>query len=94
MGTPSQSKQRMTTGLLSEGERDFYTGDKDPEDSDGYRRNARYRARQRMDQIEKDIEVLQEAGEDDLVDEFFNRFGRVQRLERELEELRSQLGDE
>lgn len=94
MGTPQQPTRRMTTGLLSEGEREFFEGEKEPEDPDGYRRNARYRARQRMDQIEKDIEVLQEAGEDDLVDEFFNRFGRVQRLEREVEQLRSQLDQE
>lgn len=90
MGTP-QSTERMSTGLLSEGERGYFQGEKEVEDPDGYRRNARYRARQRMDQIEKDIEVLKAAGEDDLVDEFFNRFGRVRQLEQEVERLREQI---
>jgi len=93
MGTKQQSRTSVATGILTDGEREFFEGEKDPQDPDGYRRNARYRARQRMDQIEKDIKVLRDAGEDDLVEEFLNRFGRVERLEREVEELRDELQD-
>lgn len=47
-----------------------------------------------MDQIEEDLKVLREAGQDDLVEEFVSRFGRVERLEREIEKLRRELEDE
>jgi len=81
----------VSTGILSDGERAFFQGEKEVKDPDGYQRNARYRARQRMDQIEEDLEVLRDAGQDDLVDEFVNRFGRVERLEREVDKLRAEL---
>ena len=68
--------------------------EKEVEDPDGYQRNARYRARQRMDQIEEDLDVLRDAGQKDLVEEFVNRFGRVERLEKEVEELRSKLDED
>lgn len=84
----------MVTGILTDGERAFFTGEKVPDDPDGYAANARYRARQRMDQIEADLAVLKQAGQDDLVDDFYTRFGRMRRLEREVERLREQLDDE
>jgi hypothetical protein len=91
MGTPQQTHPRVSTGILTKGEREFFRGEKDVEDDDGYRRNARYRARKRIQQIEDDLQVLEAAGEDDLVEEFYNQFSRVQRLEKELEELRSEV---
>jgi hypothetical protein len=84
----------VSTGILSDGERAFFRDEKEVEDPDGYQRNARYRARQRMDQIEEDLEVLRESGQEDLVEEFVNRFGRVERLEREVEELREKLDED
>lgn len=94
METPQHSRTRVSTGILSDGERAFFKGEKTVEDPDGYKRNARYRARQRMDQIEDDLDVLREHGQEDLVEEFVNRFGRVERLEREVEALREQLDKE
>lgn len=91
MGTPQQPRTRVSTGILSDGERRFFQDEKEVKDPDGYRRNARYRARQRMDQIEDDLEVLRQAGQEDLVAEFYDRFGRVERLEREVERLREEL---
>jgi len=70
--------------ILSDGERAFFKGENEVKDLDGYQRNARNRARQRMDQIEVDLYVLREAGQEDLVEEFVNRFGRVERLVREV----------
>lgn len=93
MGTSQQVKSSVT-GLLSKGEREFFEGEKEPDDPDGYRRNARYRARQRIDQIEEDLELLQEAGEDDIVNEFHQRFSRVGQLEKEVDRLRSELEGE
>lgn len=94
MGIAQQSRTRVSTGILSDGERAFFRGQKEVGDPDGYERNARYRARQRMDQIEEDLDVLREAGQEDLVEEFVSRFGRVERLENEVEELRQQLEDD
>jgi hypothetical protein len=95
MGTPQQAQPRVSTGILSKSERAFFKGEKNVEDDDGYRRNARYRARKRIKQIEEDLQVLEEAGEDDLVEEFYNQFSRVQRLEKELDELRGEVqGDD
>ncbi|WP_152418620.1 hypothetical protein [Halorubrum distributum] len=94
MVTPQRTQTRVSTGILSDGERAFFNGEKPVNDPDGYKRSARYRARQRMNQIEEDLDVLREAGQEDLVEEFVNRFGRVERLEREVEELRSKLDEE
>ena len=94
MGTPEQSRTRVNTGILSDGERAFFRGEKEVRDEDGYQRNARYRARQRMDQIEEDLEVLREADQEDLVNEFVGRFSRVERLECEVEELRAKLEED
>jgi len=84
----------MPTGILSNSERDFFRGESDVENPDGFRGNARYRARKRMDQIEEDLQVLKEADQDDIVEEFYNRFGRDKRLEREIEELRQKLEEQ
>lgn len=94
MVTPQRTQTRVSTGILSDGERAFFNGEKTVNDPDGYKRSARYRARQRMNQIEEDLDVLREAGQEDLVEEFVSRFGRVERLEREVEELRSKLDEE
>lgn len=94
MGTSQQSRSRVSTGLLSDGEREFFQGEKDPKDPDGYKRNARYRARKRMDRIERDLEILADAGQEDLVEEFHNRFSRVGQLERELAELREKVDED
>lgn len=93
METGQRTRTPVSTGILSDGERAFFQGEKEVNDPDGYKRNARYRARQRMDQIEEDLDVLREHGQEDLVEEFVNRFGRVERLEREVEALREQLDD-
>lgn len=92
MGTKQPS--RVTTGILSEGERRFFRGESDVDNPDGYRGNARYRARKRMEQIEEDIEVLEAAGEEDIVEEFFDMFSRDRRLKREVEELRRRLDED
>lgn len=89
-----QQARSMPTGILTDSERSFYRGENEVEDPEGYRGNARHRARNRMDQIEKDLQVLKEAGEDDLLDEFYSRFSRVGELEREVAELREKLDEE
>jgi Skp family chaperone for outer membrane proteins len=47
-----------------------------------------------MTQIEADLAMLEQAGQNDLVEEFHQRFERLGRLETELAELRDQLENE
>lgn len=90
----AQQPHQMTTGILSPKEREFFRGENEVENPSGYRGNARYRARNRMEQIERDLEVLKEAGEDDIVEEFYSRFSRVGELERKVERLENELEEE
>lgn len=93
MATGEQSPVKMSRGLLTKEERRFLRGEKSDVDEQQYRYNVRSNFRQRLDELEDDIELLERAGEDDLVEEFFNKFGRVQRLEKELEELRDRVNE-
>jgi len=91
MDSISQQTVRVTTGILTAGERAFLRGDNKVEEPDAYRSNVRYRVRQRMAQIEDDLVLLREAGEGDVADEFLRRFDRVGQLEQEVERLRKQV---
>jgi hypothetical protein len=87
----------VTNGLLSKGEREFLRGERTQiQDPDGYRNNVRHRVRQRIDQIEDDLQLLEDAGHDDIVQEFEQKYG-ADRLAREIEDIQQQLdelGDE
>jgi len=81
-------------GLLTKRDREKLQSEEDLE-----RRDAlRYNIRQRMENLEEDLQILREAGEEDLVDEFYEMFGRegednhrLEKLEREVEELREEV---
>lgn len=79
---------------MSNAEREFLRGENEVEDPDGYERNLKYRAKQQMERIEDDLELLERNGFDDLAEEFFNRFSRYKQLEREVDRLRDELEDE
>lgn len=83
----------MSRGLLTQAERDFLRGDKDVSDPEGYRYNVRSRFRSRLDKLQEDLELLEAAGEDDLVEEFHATFDKVERLEQRLESLEEQVDD-
>lgn len=86
----------VSRGLLTTEERRFLKGEKDGEieNPDGYRYNLRSNFRQRMAKLERDLELLKDADEDDLVDEFYRRFTRVGQVERELKQELSDLRDQ
>lgn len=84
----------MNRGLLTKAQREFLQGDKPDVDQDNYLYRIRSDFRARMDELEEDLEILREADQNELVEEFFDRFGRVERLEREIEELRKKVEDE
>ena len=91
MNRQPEAGRKLSRGLLTPAQREFLRGERDVENPDSYRYNVRSDFRGRMDKLEEDLELLREHGEDDLVEEFYDRFGRVERLERELDELREQL---
>ena len=88
------SNQAVSRGLLTKSEREVLRGEKDDVDEDSYIYNIRTRARKRMNELEDDLELLEEAGEDELVRDFFQRFGKVERLEREIEALEQRLDEQ
>lgn len=83
----------MSRGLLTDAEKEFLRGEKTDIDQQQYRYNIRSNFRGRMDELEEDLDLLREGGEDDLVEEFYNCFGRMERLEKEVHRLRRELDD-
>lgn len=89
----------MSRALLTPAQREFLRGEKDDVDTDTYRYNVRSDFRERMDELETDLELLRAAGQEDLVEEFHARFGRgdleqrVNELEDELNAIRQLLDD-
>lgn len=94
MGANDESPAIMSRGLLTKSEKEFLRGEKDDVDQQQYRYNVRSNFKARMEMLEDDLELLDEAGEDDLVEAFYQRFGRVERLEKEVERLRAELEEE
>lgn len=91
----SQESQGMDhRGLLTEDDRLFFQGERDVDDRNKKASEIRYRVRRRMENLEQDIEILREAGETRLVEEFYEKLGRYERLERQIEELQQQIEKE
>jgi hypothetical protein len=61
------------TGIATDGELAALAGEKDDEheDPDASKRNARYRIRSRIEDLEAELQRLDEAGEDELVELFY-----------------------
>lgn len=93
MATGQQARHMENRGLLTADDRAFYRGEKDVEDEEKMAREKRYNVRQRIENIEEDIEILRQAGEDQVVEDFYDAIGRYERLERELAELKEEIGD-
>ncbi len=87
MQSESERDRMRNRGLLTKDDRKAYRGDRDVDEESFH--DIRWNIRKRMDRMEKDLEILEEAGEDELVDEFYDRFGmtdlarRVRELEKE-----------
>ncbi len=94
MATTPEPHGIMSRGLLTKSEREFLRGEKDDVDARQYRYNIRSNFRSRVSELEDDLELLRDAGEEELVEEFHNTFSRMDRLEREVERLRDELDQE
>lgn len=91
MATADNSRTMENRGLLTADDRAFFEGQKDVDNADKTRREKRYNVRQRIDRVAEDIEILRDAGEDDLVEDLYDEIGRYERLEKQLRDLREQL---
>lgn len=81
-------------GLLTGDDRDFFTGRKDVDDAQKVAYEKRFNVRKRIEHIAEDIEILREAGEDDLIAKFYDKTGRHRELESEIQALREELENE
>ncbi len=92
MATQPQRQTVQNRGLLTEDDREFFLGEKDTSDPDKTRREKRHNVRERIKNITEDLEILADANETDLVNEFHGETDRNSKIETELSELRKQLG--
>lgn len=93
MATTDNGRRMENRGLLTADDRAFFrekTAKSNPEQA---RRDKRSNVRKRIERIEEDLELLQAAGEGDLVEEFYARLGRHERLEERLRDLEEKVGD-
>lgn len=85
-------------GLLTADDRALFQGEKDVENREKALRERRYNVRRRIEHIAEDLEILREAGEDELVEEFREETGQSEAFEAklmaELADLREQLDDD
>lgn len=81
----------VPTGLLSENEEAFLEGDHEVENPEQYMRNLRHRSNQRIQQIPKHLQLLEEAGHDDLVAQFYYQIDPTERLRDEVRALQAEV---
>ena len=81
-------------GILTEDDRAFWRGEKDVEDHSRTKAEKRHHVRQRIENLAEDVELLLEAGEDDLVTELRYYVGQNRRLEQRVARLERRLDDE
>jgi hypothetical protein len=93
MAIEPERRSVRNRGLLTEDDRKFFRGEKD-DDSEKTRNEKRHNVRERIKNSVEDLRLLQDAGEDDLVDYFHAETDRDAKLEDELAEIRQQLADE
>jgi len=91
---PRQQNERVQNrGLLTEDDRAFWSGVKETDDPDKTAREKRHNVRQRIENIVVDLKLLNDAGEDDLVDKFHGETDRNAKIEQELRELREEISE-
>ncbi len=88
MQSESESDRMRNRGLLTRGDREALRDGIDEEKL----HDLRWNVRKRMERIEEDLEILEEAGEEELVDEFYDEFG-VGDLARRVRELEKGVND-
>ena len=73
----------MVHGLMTDRQREFIKGEREGEieDPEQYTRNTRYKTRQTIEQIPKDLRIFAETGNQDLVDEFFAECSQLTYIE-------------
>jgi hypothetical protein len=82
MPTADKPRHMRHRGLLTEDDRDYFHGEDD--DDDRTHNDIRYRIRQRITNLQDDLLLLRESGEEDLLAQFYQQTDRTELLEREL----------
>ena len=93
MRTPETDVPAVTTGLLSQAQREFLRGENQVENPESYIGNLRYRARNRTEQIEEDLALLEEHGHEDIANEFRQRYSEREQLRDEIQKLSDRLDE-
>lgn len=87
MQSESERDRMRNRGLLTREDRKVLRGGKDVDEDRLH--DIRWNINKRIERIETDLEILEEAGEGDLVNDFYDEFGmsdlarRVRELEKE-----------
>lgn len=76
----------VTTALLSDKQRAFLRGERegDLKDPDQYERKVRHQARQRVEMLRRDLQLLEANDHEDIVAQFYYEVSRIERLREEL----------
>ncbi len=90
MQSESESDRMRNRGLLTKRDRKALRGER--EVTSEQLQDIRWNVRKRMERIERDLEILEAAGEDELVDDFYNEFGMTD-IARRVRELEQEAGD-
>lgn len=78
----------VTTALLSDKQRAFLRGEREDElkDPEQYERKVRHQARQRVEMLRRDLELLETNDHEDIVAMFYWEVSRIERLRDDLRE--------
>lgn len=91
MASHSERTRMRNRGLLTKGDRQALRGEREVDDD--RIPDIRYNVSQRMERIERDLEILRASGHGDLVAEFYDKFSRAAQLEERVAELEARLED-
>lgn len=92
---PRQQDERVQNrGLLTEDDRAFWSGVKETNDPNKTAREKCHNVRQRIENIVVDLKLLNDDGEDNLVDKFHGETDRNAKIEQELRELREEISED
>jgi uncharacterized protein YnzC (UPF0291/DUF896 family) len=80
-------------GILTEDDRSFFRGEKSVEEEDKMRAEKLFNIRERIEHLSEDIDILDEAGEDETIKLLYGSIKRYEQLERQLQDIQQQIDE-
>jgi hypothetical protein len=80
-------------GILTENDRSFFRDEKSVEEEDKMRAEKLFNIRERIEHLNEDIDILNEAGEDETIKLLYGSIDQYERIERQLQEIQQQLNE-